>query len=165
MSLRKSCYYSWVSIPAEPAPVCTFPSFWSSKDSHLACNKILLYFPCKPNTLTSLGVCLVYGLKIWPFICTQLPRSLSLPLPESCQNSKTLRSVFWVQICEHHVLTDLLVSAMWSQSIWFPWDIRVQATVYSLDIHFFCKIKKHPVWDIGLTYLFCLAITKPKHFL
>lgn len=79
MSLRKSCYYSWVSIPAEPAPVCTFPSFWSSKDSHLACNKMLLYFPCKPNTLTSLGVCLVYGLRIWPFICTQLSRSLSPP--------------------------------------------------------------------------------------
>lgn len=82
MSLRKSRYYSWVSIPAEPAPVCTFPSFWTSKDSHLACNKVLLYFPCKPNTLTSLGVRLVYGLRIWPFICTQLSRSLfPVPLP------------------------------------------------------------------------------------
>jgi len=83
VSLRKSCYYSGVSIPAEPAPVCTFPSLWASKDSHLACNKMLLYFPCKPNTLTSLGVCLVYGLRICSFISAQLSRPLFPALPQT----------------------------------------------------------------------------------
>lgn len=129
-SLRRRRCDSRVSIPAEAAPVCTFPSFRASKDSHLACNKMLFFFsPRNPAPLTSLGVCLVYGLRIWPFLCTQLSRAVFFPAPAQTRVKTTPSGL---------VLKLIFVSVMCS------WICLISRSVlYPLDIHFFCKIRNH----------------------
>lgn len=140
MSWRKSCCYPWISIPAEPAPVCTFLSLWASKGPHLACNKMLLYFPCKPSRLTLFGVCLLYGLKIWPLIWTQFSRYFSLP---------QLRLRSKQQISQVHFLSSYLWVPCVHRSIWSPWDIWVRTILYSVDTTMLCKLRNHLVWNIN----------------